>query len=63
MCIRDRYYGAVKNADLASESINSEITLLYDNNKDNVDNIALFSQDGTLKEAVPACLLYTSRCV
>ena len=48
------YYGAVKNADLSSESINSEITLLYDNNKDNVDNIALFSQDGTLKEAVPA---------
>ena len=64
MCIRDRsdslYYGAVKNADLSSESINSEITLLYDNNKDNVDNIALFSQDGTLKEAVPAARIKTN---
>ena len=54
------YYGAVKNADLSSESINSEITLLYDNNKDNVDNIALFSQDGTLKEAVPAARIKTN---
>ena len=54
------YYGAVKNADLSSESINSEITLLYDNNKDNVDNIALFSQDGALKEAVPAARIKTN---
>ena len=30
------YYGAVKNADLSDSSINREITLLYDNNKDNV---------------------------
>ena len=48
------YYGAVKNADLSSESVGSELTLLYDNNKDNVDNIALFSEDGMLVEAVPA---------
>lgn len=51
------YYGAVKNADLSSESVGSELTLLYDNNKDNVDNIALFSEDGTLVEAVPAARL------
>lgn len=51
------YYGAVKNADLSSESINSEITLLYDNNKDSVDSIALFSQEGALIEAVPASRL------
>lgn len=51
------YYGAVKNADLSSESINNEITLLYDNNKDNVDNIALFSQSGAMVEAVPAARL------
>ncbi len=44
------YYGAVKNADLSSQSINNEITLLYDNNKDNVDNIALFTQDGAMVE-------------
>lgn len=54
------YYGAVKNADLSSESINSEITLLYDNNRDDVANIALFSQDGTLIEAVPAARIKTN---
>ena len=51
------YYGAVKNADLSSESVGSELTLLYDNNKDNVDNIALFSEDGMRVEAVPAARL------
>lgn len=51
------YYGAVKNADLSSESVGSELTLLYDNNKDNVDNIALFSESGLLVEAVPAARL------
>lgn len=51
------YYGAVKNADLSSESVGSVLTLLYDNNKDNVDNIALFSEDGMLVEAVPAARL------
>ena len=51
------YYGAVKNADLSSESVGSELTLLYDNNKDNVDNLALFSEDGMLVEAVPAARL------
>ena len=51
------YYGAVKNANLSAESINSEITLLYDNNKDNVDNIALFTQSGDMVETVPAARL------
>ena len=51
------YYGAVKNADLSSQSINNEITLLYDNNKDNVDNIALFAQGGAMVESVPAARL------
>ena len=50
------YYGVVKNADLASGSIGSEMTLLYDNNKDNVENIALLSKEGKLLEAVPAAL-------
>lgn len=53
------YYGAVKNADISSESIKNEITLLYDNNKDNVDNIALFTQSGSMVEAVPAARLKT----
>ena len=38
-------------------SINGEITLLYDNNKDNVENIALFSKEGELLESVPAARL------
>ncbi|MDF2888183.1 MAG: multi-sensor signal transduction histidine kinase [Lacrimispora sp.] len=54
------YYGAVKNADLSSQSINNEITLLYDNNKDNVDNIALFTQGGAMVESVPAARLKNS---
>ena len=53
------YYGVVKNADLADESINREMTLLFDNNKDNVENIALFSKEGELLEAVPATRLKT----
>ena len=53
------YYGVVKNADLADEKINQEMTLLYDNNKDNVENIALFSKEGELLETVPASRLKT----
>ena len=50
------YYGVVKNADLSAEAetVNSEITLLYDNNKDSVSNIALLSKHGELLSAVPA---------
>ena len=53
------YYGVIKNADLSEESINSRITLLYDNNKDSVANIALLGKDGELLEAVPAARLKT----
>ncbi len=53
------YYGGVKNADLSNGSINSELTLLYDNNKDNVEQIALFSKEGYLMESVPAARLKT----
>lgn len=51
------YYGVIKNADLANTSVNSEFTLLYDNNKDSVENIALISKEGELLEAVPASRL------
>lgn len=51
------YYGVIKNADLSEESVNNEFTLLYDNNKDYISNIALFSRDGELLEAVPAARL------
>lgn len=53
------YYGVIKNADLSADSVNSELTLLYDNNRDYIDNIALLSKDGELLEAVPAARLKT----
>lgn len=53
------YYGVIKNADLSEENINSQITLLYNNNKDSISNIALLSKDGQLLEAVPAARLKT----
>ncbi len=53
------YYGIIKNVDLLAkeETVNSEMTLLYDNNKDAVSNIALLSKDGELLTAVPAARL------
>ena len=54
------YYGVIKNADLSETSITEEITLLYDNSKDLVDNIALFSEYGEMIEAVPAARLKSS---
>ena len=53
------YYDIIKNADLSAETINSSITLLYDNNKDSIANIALLSKEGELLEAVPAARLKT----
>ncbi len=53
------YYGVIKNADLSEESVNSEFTLLYDTNKDNISNIALMSKEGELLAAVPAARLKT----
>lgn len=51
------YYGIIKNSDLSDEFINSNISLLYDNNKSYVENIALLSKEGRLLEAVPAARL------
>lgn len=53
------YYGVIKNADLYSDSVSSEFTLLYDNNKDCISNIALFSKNGEMLEAVPAARIKT----
>lgn len=53
------YYGVIKNADMSADSVNSEITLLYDNNKDCISNIALLTKEGELLEAVPAARLKT----
>lgn len=51
------YYGIIKNADLLEQSVSGEMTLLYDNSKDTIENIALFSKDGELLESVPAAIL------
>lgn len=53
------YYGVIKNADLSSDPVSSEFTLLYDNNKESISNIALFSKEGELLEAVPAARIKT----
>ncbi|MGP1611921.1 MAG: histidine kinase [Catonella sp.] len=48
------YYGIIKNVNLSETSINEEMTLLYNNNKEQVLNIALISKDGKPISAVPA---------
>lgn len=53
------YYGVIKNADVTTERVNEEITLLYDSNRDSIANIALFSKEGKLLQAVPAARLKT----
>lgn len=53
------YYDVIKNADLSTESIHNELNLLYDNNRDCVSNIALFSRQGELIDTFPAARLKT----
>lgn len=57
------YYGAIKNADLSTETIGRELSLLYDNNKDNVDNLAVFTEDGDVIETMPAARLKNGSAV
>lgn len=48
------YYSIIKNADLSDPSVGERFNLLYENNMDQTDSIALFSTDGELLESVPA---------
>lgn len=48
------YYSIIKNADLSDPSVSEQFNLLYENNMDQTDSIALFSADGELLESVPA---------
>lgn len=48
------YYGIIKNANLSEDSIGEKLTLLYNNNKEQVSNIALISKDGEPISVVPA---------
>ena len=41
------YYSIIKNADLSDPSVGERFNLLYENNMDQTDSIALFSADGT----------------
>ncbi|MFR5913878.1 MAG: hypothetical protein ACLUGJ_01290 [Blautia wexlerae] len=42
------YYSVIKNKDLDSESLDEEMTLLYEANKDNLISIACYTNDGKL---------------
>ncbi|MDO4328888.1 MAG: sensor histidine kinase [Lachnospiraceae bacterium] len=57
------YYGVVKNTDISNDLIFDKMKLLYDNNDDSVENIALFSRDGELLKAVPAARLKSNVAV
>ena len=46
------YYGIIKNTNLSEDSIGEKLTLLYNNNKEQVSNIALISKEG---EPISAC--------
>lgn len=48
------YYGIIKNANLSEDSIGEKLTLLYNNNKEQVSNIALISKEGEPISVVPA---------
>ena len=47
------YYRVIKNADLAEDSIDAGMNLLYETNRDTMVSIAVFSQDGSLVSATP----------
>ena len=53
------YYGVIKNADLTAAP-SEAMTLLYDNNKDNVEKYCPLSKEGMLLESVPAARLKTN---
>ena len=47
------YYDVIKDKDLAKDSLDSEMFLLYEANKDNLISFALFKRDGSLVSAAP----------
>lgn len=51
------FYDVIKNTDLSTQSIQEQMTLLYDSNRDCVTNIALFTKKGELLSVVPAARL------
>lgn len=51
------YYCTIKNTDLSVESLDREMNLLYESNKDNLVSIACFDGDGSLVAATPVASL------
>ena len=51
------YYGAVKNIDLAEESLTGAMNLLYEENRDELVSIAAFDSTGALVASVPLSTL------
>ena len=47
------YYSVIKNKDISTDTMNSEMNLLYEANKDHLVNISCFMEDGTLLSAAP----------
>lgn len=47
------YYTAIKDKDLATDTLDEEMNLLYEANKDNLISIACYTNDGELVAAAP----------
>ncbi|MEG1774438.1 MAG: sensor histidine kinase, partial [Oscillospiraceae bacterium] len=47
------YYRVIKNADLAEDSLDDRMNLLYETNRDTLVSIAVFAQNGELVSATP----------
>lgn len=47
------YYSVIKNKDLSSDTMDEEMNLLYEANKDNLISIACYTGEGQLVAAVP----------
>ncbi len=47
------YYSVIKNKDISTESMDEEMNLLYEANKDYLVNISCFTEDGGLVAATP----------
>ena len=47
------YYDTIKDKDMTRDSLDSEMSLLYEANKDNLISFALFKRDGSLVGAAP----------
>lgn len=53
------YYSVIKNKDLSKDTMDTELNLLYEANKDNLVSIACFDYDGSLVAATPVTGLKT----